>query len=373
MKGNAVSRIALFSNIIFKTCLLRESSVSSSMDRYLKKTEQNFTHEFTKLGPAVCVLGPSGIGKTWTVHDVLEPCVELTADVLRSKQDTVNFLERIRGTNIPVILDEYEVVQDLIGLREIKGPPTKGIFVVVSQIPVKFDFEIATYNFPVPTPAKIKALFPEASDTAIQKSRGDLRYVIQSLTLESDGKDEFTSTRDFLERLVSKTSKVRPVDAMCRSIHEPGNVLAILHENHIDSKTCDHALVLDTLSQACIFETKLYEGHWDLYDYYGVMGCFMPAHQIGHTLKVPLRPGSVWTKHQSACARAKKLEALAKRVPGERLTIEHMHLLFLYAEHENLEMLREHNLKPQDIDALNHINPFRKIKAKTLSYIKNGL
>ena len=120
MKGNAVSRIALFSSIIFNTCLLKESSVSSgSMDRYLKKSRDNFEHEFTKLGPAVCVLGKSGIGKSWTVHNAIDPCVELTAEILSSKRSTLAFLERIQGTNIPVILDEYESVQDLVGIREI--------------------------------------------------------------------------------------------------------------------------------------------------------------------------------------------------------------------------------------------------------------
>ena len=373
MKGNAASRTALFSRIIFKTCLLRESSASSSMDRYLKTARQNFTHEFTTLGPAVCVLGRSGIGKTWTVHAALDPCIELTADTLRSKQETLGFLERIHGTHTPVILDEYETVQDLVGIREIKGPPTHGLFVVVSQIPVKFDFEIVTYHFPVPTPEKIASLFPDADNAVIRACRGDLRYVMQSLTLESDAKDEFIGTRDLMERLVSKTSTVRPFDVSDRSIHEPGNVLAILHENYIDSKTADHARIVDTLSEACIFETKLYEGRWDLYDVYGFMGCFIPATQIGHTLKVPLRPGSVWTKHQSSCARGKKLEALSKRVSGKRLSMEEMHLLFLYAENEDVDVLREYGLLPQDLDTLNHINPFRKFKAKTLMNLKNDL
>lgn len=373
MKGNAVSRSALFSRIIFKTCLLRESSVSSSMDKFLKKHEYKFNYEFTTLGPAVCVLGRSGIGKTWAVHDALEPCVELTPEILRSKQETLGFLDRIRNTNIPVILDEYEVVQELIGMREIKCPPTHGLFVVISQIPVKFDFQIETYHFPVPTPAKMKALFPEASDEAIQGANGDLRHVIQSLVLTSDVKDEFMGTRDFLERLVSKTTDTRPMNMSDRSIHEPGNAMAILHENYVDSKTCDHARVIDALSEACIFETKMYEGHWDLYDYYNFQGCFIPATHIGHTLKAPLRPGSVWTKHQSACARAKKLEALARRLPGKTLSMDEILLLYEYAQKERTDVLQEYKLKPQDLDVLNHLSPFRNIKAKTLMQLKKSL
>ena len=50
-----------------------------------------------------------------------------------------------------------------------------------------------------------------------------------------------------------------------------------------------------------------------------------------------------------------------------------MHLLFLYAEHEDVDVLREYGLLPQDLDTLNHINPFRKFKAKTLMNLKNDL
>lgn len=343
------------------------------MDRYLRTRTHNFEHEFTKFGPAVCVLGKTGIGKTWTVHDALDPCIELTADILRSKQDTLGFLDKIRGTNSHVILDEYETIQDLVGTREIKKPPTNGLFVVVSQIPVKFDFEIRTYHFPVPDPETIRRIVPGVSDDVVARCKGDLRYAFQSLFMKSDEKDEFQGARDFLESIVSRTSSVNPSDRLGFSVHEPGNVTAILHENYVDSKTCDHAHVIETLSEAMVFESKVYEGNWDLYDYYNVLGCILPAHDIGHTLKLPLRPGSVWTKFQSMCARSKRLGTLAQRVPGQRRTMEHIFLLFRYAEAGNIEVLREHGLTAQDLDVLNHVSPYRKIPAKDIVSLKKLL
>ena len=374
MKGNAVSRIALFSSIIFNTCLLKESSVSSgSMDRYLKKPTHNFDHEFTKFGPAVCVLGRSGIGKTWTVHNALDPCIELTAEILSSKRSTLTFLERIQGTNIPVVLDEYESVQDLVGLRELTGPPTTGLFVVVSQVPVKLDFEIHTYHFPVPDEATIRRIVPGVSEETLKKCRGDLRYAIQSLTLESDEKDEFQGAKDFIESLVSKNSDVNPARFIGHSVHEPGNVTAILHENYPDSRTCAPADIMKSLSEAMIFESKIYGGNWELYPYYNFLGCVQPAVQIGHTLRPPLRPGSVWTKHQSACARAKRLEALAQRVPGKRLSIDEILLLHMYAREGNVGVLKEHGLTSQDLDVLNHLSLYNKIKPKDLAVLKKSL
>jgi len=374
MKGKAVSRIALFSSIIFNTCLLKDSSVSSgSMDRYLKKHAHNFDHEFTKFGSAVCVLGKTGIGKTWTVHNVLDPCIELTAEILSSKRSTLAFLERIQGTNLPVVLDEYESVQDLVGLRELTGPPTNGLFVVVSQIPVKFDFEIHTYHFPVPSEEDIRRIVPGVSDEVLKKCRGDIRYAIQSLTFQSDEKDEFQGARDFIESLVLKTSNVNPVDYIGHSVHEPGNITAILHENYPDSRMCKPAEIMESLSEAMIFESEIYKGSWDLYPYYNFLGCVQPAIQIGHALRPPLRPGSVWTKHQSACARAKRLEALAQRVPGKRLSMDEILLLHAYAQKGDVAVLKEHGLTTQDLDVLNHLSLNNKIKAKDLAALKKSL
>ena len=374
MKGNAVSRIALFSSIIFNTCLLKESSVSSgSMDRYLKKSRDNFEHEFTKFGPAVCVMGKSGIGKTWAVHNAIDPCVELTAEILSSKRSTLAFLERIQGTNIPVILDEYESVQDLVGLRELTCPPTNGLFVVVSQIPVRFDFEIYVYHFPVPDEETIRCIVPGVSEETLKKCRGDLRYAIQSLTLHSDDKDEFQGAKDFIESLVSRNSDVNPADYIGHPVHEPGNVTAILHENYIDSRTCAPAEVMESLSEAMIFESKIYGGSWDLYPYYNFLGCVLPSVQIGHALKPPLRPGSVWTKHQSACARSKRLEALRQRVPGKRLSMDDILMLHTYAQKGNIDVLKEHGLMSQDLDVLNHLSLYNKIKPKDLAVLKKSL
>ena len=373
MKGNAVSRSALFSKTIFNTCLLKGISVSSSMDRYLKTHAHNFEHEFTKYGPAVCVLGKSGIGKTWTVHNALDPCIELTAEILSSKRSTLTFLERIQGTNIPVVLDEYESVQDLVGIRELTGPPTNGLFVVVSQVPIKFDFEIHTYHFPVPDEETIRRIVPGVSDEVLKKCRGDLRYAIQSLTLESDEKDEFQGAKDFIESLVSRNSSVNPARFIGHSVHEPGNVTAILHENYPDSRMCKPEEVMDSLSEAMIFESKIYGGSWDLYPYYNFLGCVRPAIQIGHALKPPLRPGSVWTKHQSACARAKRIDALAQRIPGKRLSIDDVLLLHTYAQKGNANVLREHGLVSQDLDVLNHLSLYNKIKPKDLAALKKSL
>jgi len=340
------------------------------MDRYLSKSvRQNFEPEFTKLGPAVCVMGKSGIGKTWAVRKTLEPYVELTTEILKSKQDTLEFLSKIKGTNSPVIIDEYECINDLVGLREITSPPTNGLFVVISQIPVKFDFEIITYNFPVPTPEEIKALFPSAKDEVIARCGGDLRWVQQSLTFKSDDRDDFQSPRDFLISLVSRTSTAPPAGVLGHPIQEPGNVASILHENYIDSKG-DLAKIADQLSVADVIESRVYAGDWELLSYFNIWGCIFPAIEINHTLSNNLRPGSTWTKYQNACMRSKKISSIATRIPHQPLCVDSLLLIRSQVEKGDFETFFEYGLGPSDLDVMNHLSSLNKLKAKTIASLK---
>ena len=361
----------MFSRTILRTWRVRDSSSESSaaMDRYLSKCAQKTGHEFTKLGPAVCVMGGSGIGKTWMVHKELSPCVELTSEILKSKQDTIDFLNKINGTNIPVILDEYECVYDLVGLREITGPPTNGLFVVISQIPIKFSFEIKTYEFPVLDSVAIKRIFPTASDHIISTCNGDLRRVRQSLTFTSDGRDDFKGPREFISHLVSRTSNVNPVDYIGHPIQEPGNIASILHENYPDSKG-NMEIISNYLSIADVVETRVYAGDWELLAYFNLWGCILPATEIAHTLSNKLRPGSTWTKYQNMCMRHKKIQSISKKIPHRNLDTEALLLIRSRIENGDFETFLEYELEPSDIDVLNHLSPLTKLKAKTISSLK---
>ena len=349
---------------------MRDSSSESSiaMDRYLSKDSQKNEHEFTKLGPVVCVLGKSGIGKTWTVRKELMPCIELTSDVLKSKQDTVDFLNKIHGTNTPVVLDEYECVHDLVGLREITGPPTNGLFVIISQIPVKFNFEINTYNFPVPDRDTIIALFPGASEDAISTCGGDLRRVRQSLTFTSDIRDDFMGPREFIASLVSRSSTSNPVDYIGHPIQEPGNIASILHENYPDSRG-RMEVISNYLSVADIIESRVYAGDWELLSYFNLWGCILPSNEINHTL-TKLRPGSTWTKYQNMCMRHKKIQSISTKVPRRHLDIDALLLIRSQIENGDFAAFVEYDLVPSDLDILNHLSPLTKLKAKTISTLK---
>jgi hypothetical protein len=346
------------------------------MDRYFSKgSKQKTIDEFSKLGRVVAVVGPSGIGKTWAVHHALGQFIELTPEILKSKQETIDFLEKIKSSNLPVILEDYESVHELVGIRELTGPPTSESFVITSHIVPKLDFDFVVYEFPIPTPERLREIVPTASDNAIIQSRGDIRWVLQSTTFTSDSRDDFQGARVFVTSLVSTNSKVNPVDYIGHPVSEPGNISSILNANYVDTTNPNARLdvIAEHFSAADIFDSRIYTGEWDLLPHFNFLGCILPASEIGHTLKAPLKPGSTWTKYQNICMRNKKIHAMARRIPGKALGMDELLLLREYAEREMPGPLIEYGLLPQDIDVMNHLSPGRKLKAKTITLLKKCL
>jgi hypothetical protein len=338
------------------------------MDRFIKKPK-NIN---AKISQCTCILGKTGIGKTWQAMQILNnvPFVELTPDILKNKQATVDFLDKLEGTEVSVLLDEFESVSELVGIREITKPPSFGYFIVTSQIQVKFDFEINIWELPVPTPEIIKGIFPNASDDLIAKSGGDLRYVIQGLDFLSDPKDMFPGSKELVTMLISNTSIVNPIDCIDMHIDEPGNIMSIIQENYPDSSCGRLEVIAEQLSIADVFDTKIYEGSWELLPYYPIIGCVMPCHEINHGVPPgDIRPGSSWTKYQNMCMRKKKIKSMISRVPGTRLTYE---ALLLLKQYEDPKLLADYGFEPSDVDVLNHIGQ-TKLKAKTVSKLKKWL
>lgn len=263
----------------------------------------------------------------------------------------------------------------MVGLKEITQPPTSGLFVVVSQVPVKFEFEIKVYDFPVPTFQQVKKIVPSASDEAIAKANGDLRAVLQSVEFKSDDRDLFPGTREFISNIVSKNKTENPCDYIGNPLSEPGNIAAIIQANYIDS---DGRLevISEQLSMADVIDSRVYAGDWSMLPYFNLFGCILPAYEINHSLGPVLRPGETWTKYQNMCMRSKRISSMSNKVPHCHLDLHGLLVIRDYIEKngdEALRLMREYGFTPQDVDVLNHVSPYRKIKAKTLITLKKCL
>ena len=327
-------------------------------------------------GAITCVYGRTGIGKTHFVCGALPGHVLIDHDVLKSRQGALDFFDRLRNTRVPIIIDNWESVSDLIGVREIDGPISLGPLVIIARGPVQLTPQTIMYPMPEMTPEALTALAPPGHPRAhilAQKCRGDVRAYIQSLTFETDDPDIFETPREFVEKLLTEPVPSRFLD---RTVHEHGYVWGMIQENYVDTKgvtleTC--ADLTESLSLADVYDTKIYaDGAWDtLMPYFIEAACIRPCAYIGGRLGTKrLRAGSMWTKYQNMCMRAKKISAT-------RLSHDALLTLRMYIEYEQYDIMRDYAyLDASVVDVLNHIIIGRKMKTRSVerakTYIRNS-
>lgn len=351
---------ALFSSIMFKTCFVRESSDSSGMDRFIKtKSQKTVSGSAQELAgaSAVCFWGPPGIGKTHLVE--MTGGIWLTEDILRSKQGTLDFLDRARSADRPVIIDDFESVEDLVGLRELTGPPSRAQLLITARNPVKLHFPVLNQEYPAPSFEKIEKIIfskkPEADKTRVRElitlAKGSVRFVLQGLEFNSDAPDNFQEPKHDLEVLFVKG--VKGVQPAINTLHEHGYSWAVVQENYPDAPNLnmdDLAEIANMMSTADIIDDNIYRTqNWDQTQFFVVEAVFRPALAIKKTLK-KLRPGSLWTKFQNYCMKRKKLEIIYKKIGTKSL--EHLPLVALKASEYP-------ELTPQDVTFMKKICSFK--------------
>lgn len=319
-------------------------------------------------GTVTCVYGRPGIGKTHFVTHELGSHVHVDHQVLKGKQSTLDFFERLKYTSSPVVIDNWESVNDLIGIREIKGPVSKGPLVIIAHSPIELTDDTIMYEMPVMKPDAIAALAPNHPN-ALQLAhtcKGDVRTFLRSLTHESDVPDTFKTPREIVTDLL--TSKT-PSEYLTRTLHEHGYVWAMIQENYVDTKgltmeTC--ADIAEVFSVADLYDQKIYaEGAWDaLMPYFVLSGCVEPCVMMKQKLSVArLRSGALWTKFQNMCMRS-------KRIQETRLSHDALCILRMYIERGEFELLDYYKLNASAIDAMNHIIIGQKLKPKLVENAK---
>ena len=348
---------ALFSRIIFKTCFVRESSDSSAMDRFLKTKERKTTGQNFAAAEVICVWGPPGIGKTHLVEQT--GGIWLGEDTLRSKQNTLEFMARVRSADRAVIIDDFESVADLVGLRELTGSPSRGQLFITALAPIKLPFPVLNHEFPIPTPEKIFKIIsevrPDASPSLIKElaaqARGSVRFVLRGLEFRSDAPDNFTEPKQDLETLLVRG--VRGIPPCWDSLHEHGYSWAVVQENYPDAPNLDMEGLADIalmMSRADLIDTHIYRsGTWGLLPYFCVEAVFSPAYKIKKTLK-KLRPGSMWTKYQNHCMKKKKLDAIFEKIGTKEMD---------YLPLVNMRASEFPSLAPQDLSFVKKICTFK--------------
>jgi len=335
----------------------------------------------------ICIYGDSGIGKTYVTEAVIKKYnyIELEQRILKSKNSTIEFLERSKTSVCHVLIEDGTA--DLPGWKEITqyisdgNTITRGGTIILARDVHRVDFCDCVYMKHAPIRDFVSignTRFPHVTiETLLEKankSNGDIRSFLFYLDF-SDDKDLFFTPKGFIHKLVSK-SGINPSDYIGDIIEDHGYSSGIIHENYVDavSKFDDFHHIIDYISHSDSFDNKLYEGNWSLTPYFCTESIIAPAMYIGNSLRPEtMRPGSSWTKYNNFKMRKGKLQSIHARTG---ITVDHVLLIRDYCIRDPdkaYDIICTYNLEAADLDIINHIALKTKIKPKTLQKLKNRL
>lgn len=305
----------------------------------------------------VIVCGGSGVGKTTFVQSVLDDMNSLEVTF-----ETIKKLDLIEGTAIHLFLDDYDGEFKSIVERVSDGKsPTRGSFVLTTK----------AYTI-LPHFHTIFLKEPRAEDvsrllgTSPHPFNGNMHH-FKSYASQSDTKDVFKTPKEFVRDIICESGPVHIFD----SLSEHGHIWDTIQENYLDSKGIDYVCASDSLSQADIYDTRIYNGEWDLMQYFILHALVIPKSHFGSVIaRDKVRPGSAWTKYGNTMMRSHKLRDIERRT---NLRHQDLCLIKKYAEKGDVSLFFEYNLSSQDFDVMNHISLQSKLKQKDVSLIKKAI
>ena len=233
----------------------------------------------------VCVFGPVGCGKTTWLHANVD-FIEIDEDVLKSKDGALDFIDRVKHLKRNILIDNFDGLLNRPGASLFLKPVTKSSTILVSTKYIE-----GTVPF--------EMVGPDRRQQAIGFHAKDVIH------------DPINVMKTYMSTKIS--SKMPLLDIISS---EHGNVMGFVHENYISGKITLDTInnIIQSLSDASLFDSKMYDGGWYLMPYFLTSACVLPAVYIDGTTTTS-RPATIWTKHMSMCMHQKLLKA-------SRLTID---------------------------------------------------
>lgn len=313
------------------------------------------TYEKIPKSGVINVYGPQGCGKTFFFSKVNH--VSFNHDVLKTKEKTDDFMKMMRCSLLPLVLDDFDIVSSLPGIKELRKIKTQ--FFIISE--KKIDLDIVTFHFEFPRVpdedfANENNIDIQKAKTLIQNANGNLTIVKTNIDSFECVRDVFIDSKDYVKELIRSEN---PSEFIDRHLSEHGNTFGMIHENYPDYTT-EFTRVSQSLSDAVLIDQFIYsEVSWDLMPFFNVSGCIIPAFYMKGD-PVDIKPGSAWTKHSNMCMKMSRLRKL-------RLPREHLWIWSLKANAGEKIPFDSY-----DLDSINQIS-FVKIKPKILTSLKKSL
>ena len=171
------------------------------------------------------------------------------------------------------------------------------------------------------------------------------------------------------------------IDILCKptkfdisqTIHEHGHVRDVINGNYLSSEGCDMVKISESLSLADVLDGEMYKGEWHTMPYYICAGIAVPKFYMGKLLKPnDIKPGSTWTKYGNYKMRYQKLKHIRER-SSNRLNIEELQLIKLYATKGDFSPALSYNIEPSDFDVINHLSLHNKFKSNDVIKLKKKM
>lgn len=350
--------ISLVSSIKFKICLLKGGMSSESsvmLDSFFKQT-----YDFLPKTGVINIYGPAGCGKTMFMSTIKH--IDLDHDLLRTKEKTQVFMDMMKYAFIPLVFDNYEISEGLIGIKDLKE--LRVPFYIISNTRIdNLDIITSYFEFPkVPVEdfAKHLSIPIENAKETLKKTNGNMIAAKLDIINFKSQRDQFLSSYEYVDELINSYSTVKFID---RYLSEHGNTLGIIHENYpgfIGDDLESLVNISHSLSDSVIIDEKIYsEISWDLMPFFNVSACIIPCCWI-EPQKQTLRPGSIWTKYSNMCMKKNRLKKL-------KIPLEYINLWVSRANSGEKIPFDSY-----DLDSINQLS-LSKIKPKILNTLKKCL
>jgi hypothetical protein len=347
------------------------------MDRFIKIAEQKKDVKVDTIHLEACeklkkcvdenknviVCGPSGVGKTHLVEQVVKDPIRI------EKKTPLTYIEEMQST---ILIEDYDaeplLYKNIVDHVIDHGSPT-GRPVVITSVSVYFLPNFETIILKSATIDQLLSIEDrEGSVNAAKRSGGSIRSYLHYLN-KYDSIDNFVTSKEYITSILCDTEPF----SWNETVSEHGHVWDAMHENYIDSKGVDVVRAIQSISWADVMDGVIYDGHWELLPYFIHIGIHSPKASLGKPLKPEkVRSGSAWTKFGNYKMRLKKYNDIRTKT-SRNLNIEELCLLKKYAEFGRYEKLLEYGLTPQDFDVMNHLAIATKLKQRDVTNIKKGL
>jgi hypothetical protein len=274
--------------------------------------------------------------------------------------------DRYFETTIPSDTNCHAVVEnptgEIIEFLKTHGPLTQGSTVIVAEDIKNIDF-CNCIEVPLMTEEQLNLYFPGHPEAA-RKCEGNM-WNFEFYKQFSHTKDKFLTPKDYIKEILTTPQG----SYITNSCEEHGQTWGLVHENYptIPGLTTeDCSLIAESLSQADVYDQKIYETEWDFCRYFQIAGIAYPATVVRGRAdpNIQLRPGSAWTKVNNQKMRENRLKKFHTRDYEKFL-----HMLY----HFSPRVWRDYNLTPQDIDTLNHLLLDNKLKPSAVLRLKKEL